>query len=1238
MNKKLKIIQLGDTHIFNIKRHNVHINVFKKLYDMLDVIQPDYIVHGGDLLDSFIISNEAEIMAGEFLKELAKRVKYKVYITSGNHEYNLKSLNKINSLEPIITLMDDPKIVYMDKSGFYEEKQHDLVFVNYFHIDKFKGIDPWHDDNILIPDNIEDKVTIGVFHDPIYASTTMLTKTQFNDEKYKPINYFDNNTILMAADIHHFQYLREDKTAAYCGSTLQLEYGEEAKGGFIIWDIEGKDNISSTYTKIPNEYNYINLYIHKDYNYDAIDLDDEHITPYSEIKVHWVDYTAYVNFGNERKIRKYIKDKWNIDKVKFERENIHTDVNDIELLNEKINVLDASEQTKIFTEFLKANKFSNTFIKSVLKIDSVISSNLDIADNLGITWSIDKFWFNNFKSYGDDNVINWEGKDGIYTIHGENKQGKTTIIDAISYILYGKTQATVKRIKNGDVRFLNNKRQLDTVNGGAVLTINGEKYTVIRETTRKYNKTRTGVASCTSTVEYYNGDEELVNDKLTGEQKKDTQKLIDAAIGTFDDYIRLVSIDNDNLNDILSTDRSKLIDSLIYDSGLDIFDKKLTEFKEYRKDILSKRKTINIDEIIPTIGKIELKKTDIEFKLKNLVNDITKLEETKKLYTQIKEGKIKQLERIDEKLKNIDLVSIKSDIKKEEEIIEKNTNKLNDIKILKNEISTYDEAILENKILESSILNDEINKMKLDISEYNKKISDNNNELKLLTNDINTNIKNFVNDLTISNKDIDMDIMKIKEDFSNNINEYLSKTNQSISDAVDEQSKIYTEIDRLMVDGKKIKTENDELETSTVCITCKRPLDGIDMSAINSKIESNRVRMSNIKGKIDELKPIHEKIGEKVTNFREILIKIKKRDYSFDTELLNVYNDSKNKISILKNDIKNNIEKIELIKNNDLPSELSEILVLSYKRNDELTLIITDLEKNVNILSNKLKTEESKYNILKSDVEKLNKIKNDINQKKEIISMESKFILNVENSKSLISKHNLLIDNNLKELTKIDNNKLINIEINKSEDDIVLLDTELSSKNEEKVEYQSSIKIFDNEVEQLEADIVTHRRYKKEDEVMSTYMKCVHRDGLPTFLLKKSIHVINREMYKLLNGVDFVVYFDDDLNLKMSNDNRLDAEQYVIEGSGMERTFASLVLKTSIRKINNKSKPNFILLDEIMTKLTGESVEEFTILLDNIKNDVDKLVIIEHIHPIDYDALIVVEKNIEGISSLKVTY
>ena len=1020
---------------------------------------------------------------------------------------------------------------------------------------------------------------------------------------------------------------------------MQQNFGEHPSSeshGYLLWEIEDRDNFKTTEVWVDNPYNFVNLKICENYNYEMIDLDNQYITPESQIKVKWHDYSANINFENEMKIRQYIKDKWSIDKVKFERENIYTDVSEVEMVNENINVLNSNEQREIFIEFLKTNKHPKKFIDDVIKIDEIINDRLNEQENNGVSWSIDKYWFNNFKSYGDGNFIDWEEQNGIYQIHGENQKGKSTIIDAISWILYGKTTNTMKRERHGDNRFFNNKRERDTLDGGAVITINGQKYTIIREYSRKWTKAGDKIASITANVEYFIGDDPNDDTLMSEEQRRDTQKLIENTIGDFDDFLRLVLTTADNLNSLLSMDRANFMDSLIKDAGFDIFDKKLTEFKEYRKEIQEKRKNIDIDVVESEIERITQEKKDKEIVLTHVSSVIDELIETQKLQNQIREEKIKQLDKIDDELKNLDVQKIEHDIDSETINISQNQIKLESIDRLKEEISEYDSSILEDKEIRQDELNETITNARLGQSEYEKKISESNSEIKLLNIDIDNIVNNYTSDLSSKNKDLDMEIMKIKEDFVANINDYLASANQKVSEVVEKQNDVHTDIDRLMEEGKKLKHENHELENSTSCITCKRPLEDVDMAVIEEKISGNRDKMTEIMNKVGELKPIHEKIGTEVEAIRDKILKIKDKDYSFDTELLNTYNESKERIKTLKGTIEENNKTIELVKGNNIPVDLKDLLGPSYKRKSELTLYISDLEKELDTITKDLSKKEEELETLRGEISKLKVIDEEIDEKKERVANETKVSMDIEMSKNRIKDYQKQIEDYKSTLEKIENNKKIEEEIEGLDEILSELNDNISEKTDEKMNYHSSIKLFENQLEQYEEDKITYEKNKKQDEIMSTYMKCVHRDGLPTYLLKKSIHIINQELSKILTDVDFTVYFDSDLNLKLSADNRLDIAQNAIESSGMERTFTAVALKIALRKVNNKSKPNFILLDEIMGKLISESVEMFIKLLDNIKQDVDKLVIIEHIHPINYDVLIEVEKDIEGISSLNV--
>ena len=103
----------------------------------------------------------------------------------------------------------------------------------------------------------------------------------------------------------------------------------------------------------------------------------------------------------------------------------------------------------------------------------------------------------------------------------------------------------------------------------------------------------------------------------------------------------------------------------------------------------------------------------------------------------------------------------------------------------------------------------------------------------------------------------------------------------------------------------------------------------------------------------------------------------------------------------------------------------------------------------------------------------------------------------------------------------------------------------------------------------------------------------------------------------------------------MSPEKRKDVVQNAIESSGKERTFIACALKIALRKINRRSKCNIIMMDEIMGKLLDESVGQFLEFLNDLKNEIDIIIIIEHTHTIDYDYIIEVSKNDDGVSSLK---
>ena len=47
-----------------------------------------------------------------------------------------------------------------------------------------------------------------------------------------------------------YQYLDKEKRIAYCGSTIQQNYGEDPGKGFLFWEIDDKDSFTSRFYKV----------------------------------------------------------------------------------------------------------------------------------------------------------------------------------------------------------------------------------------------------------------------------------------------------------------------------------------------------------------------------------------------------------------------------------------------------------------------------------------------------------------------------------------------------------------------------------------------------------------------------------------------------------------------------------------------------------------------------------------------------------------------------------------------------------------------------------------------------------------------------------------------------------------------------------------------------------------------------------------------------------------------------
>ena len=202
---KIKIVHLADIHIVNEPfEHKKYRDIFDKLYQELKKIKPTKIVLVGDTLNSFITTSlEAETLAAELLSNLSKLTD-NVVVTIGNHEIRKKDLKRKTSIGSIIEIMKNPKITLFDKSGFFDDKTEDIVWVNYSHLQK--DIVPWKD---IQHTKDKNKTYIGLFHDPVNGCKLPNGQSMQAKNLIK-MSDFDNNDINMFGDIHLRQFFEKE--------------------------------------------------------------------------------------------------------------------------------------------------------------------------------------------------------------------------------------------------------------------------------------------------------------------------------------------------------------------------------------------------------------------------------------------------------------------------------------------------------------------------------------------------------------------------------------------------------------------------------------------------------------------------------------------------------------------------------------------------------------------------------------------------------------------------------------------------------------------------------------------------------------------------------------------------------------------------------------------------------------------------------------------------------------------
>ncbi len=693
----MKIAHFADVHFRGLSRHSEYRSSFSDAFNKLKKLGPDVIYVGGDIVHSKtqgITPELIEILTWWFngLAEIAP-----VDVILGNHDGLLLNKDRQDAITPVIAALNNPKIRLFKQSGVYNSPVEGFKWCVFSPFDE----EGWH---AVKP--IKDSINIAFYHGAVRGSKS---DSDFDIQGEVSLDMFEKFDFALLGDIHRRQFLNDAETIAYCGSTIQQNYGEDLEKGFLFWDIKSKNKFTTKFVEVKNDYPFINV----DWDGSVLSTIDKiaNIPASARVRFNLPAETSDIDARSLHDMALKLK---NFSEVVFKIDARTEKKDDVIISNLKSsNLRDRDSIKGVIETYLKEKSVEDSKINRALSefdkyFDSVTFDD-EVARN--VSWSLKNIEFDNVFTYGKDNIINFENLQGITGIFGKNRTGKSSIIGTIVFNLFNTSDRGAMKnlhIINADEESCKSKINL---------SVAGEDYEITRESTKNYPKKGDVWANTTLSLKKKStGD--VIQD-LNDEQRRETEKIVRKLIGTSDDFFYTCLAPQGQMNMFInekSTSRKQILSRFL---DLDIFDKYLEVVKQDLSPLKSAIKTTSgLDLLRQTCDKFASEKLDLEEKTDLLKQEIAN-----------KRQKLAKMSSSDSDniVTESDIKSISTKIDKLEKEIE---NLQKSIKDYQDSIETYNDKIEKIKDVRSTFSVDQLQKEHDSISDLEMKYAINLKDLE----------------------------------------------------------------------------------------------------------------------------------------------------------------------------------------------------------------------------------------------------------------------------------------------------------------------------------------------------------------------------------------------------------------------------------------------------------------------------------------------------------------------------
>jgi len=704
-----KIAHLADTHIKNLKFHYEYKIVFEQLYETLRKENVDYIVHCGDIAHTKTqISPEFVELCSDFFANLAKIAP--TYIILGNHDGNLKNSTRQDALSPIVKALNLPDLHLLKNAGEVLVGPHIA----------FNVLSVFDEDNWVMPSD-PDRINIALYHGSVSGVKTDTGWVMTHGDH--DVSIFGGHDYALLGDIHKTnQILDTEGRVRYCGSTVQQNHGETNDKGFLIWEIEDKDEFRVSHHVLLNPKPFVTI----------------ELTPKGRMpRGTTVPANARLRLVSNNNLpldvmRKAVE----VAKHRFKPESI-TFLNraagqrgtvEIGTGFKVENLRDKGVQENLIREYLVDYQPTEEMLERVFELNRKYNSQIEETEEVArnVNWNINKFEWDNLFNYGEGNSVDFTNLNGIVGIFGKNFSGKSSIIDGLLYTMFNTTSKNERKNYN----IINQNRK--DCRGVVELQVGEKVYTIERDSTKYVKKLKGEVTNEARTNLDFSGVDPVAGEtvSLNGTTRNETDAHIRKRFGTVEDFL-LTSMSSqlDSLSFIKegSTRRKEILAKFL---DLDIFERK---FKLAHEDCA------DLKGLIRRVGEtnydndIALAEVQCEEARKELDNEVVICATERQNLSDAHAEYIALTDQIDsipaERLDIVSLLELKNALG--DKIEETNLN----IVELKQEVVGYDEKLKDYDDFLTTIDIEELLEKKKQHDEFKQKYDDTVNRARLMDND-----------------------------------------------------------------------------------------------------------------------------------------------------------------------------------------------------------------------------------------------------------------------------------------------------------------------------------------------------------------------------------------------------------------------------------------------------------------------------------------------------------------------